>query len=72
MGRGEVVTAKEERDYLLGKLITINTLFERAETRIDQNEAQREIFRIIIELIKRSYDSEIQQEVTERIYWEDD
>jgi len=65
------MTAKEERDYLLDKLITINTLFERAETRLDQNEAQREVFRIMIELIKRSYDSEIQQEVTERIYWED-
>jgi len=65
------MTAKEERDYLLGKLITINTLFERAETRFDQNHAQREVFRIMIELIKRSYDSEIQQEVTERIYWED-
>jgi len=65
------MTAKEERDYLLDKLITINTLFERAETRLDQNHAQREVFRILIELIKRSYDSEIQQEVTERIYWED-
>ena len=65
------MTAKEERDYLLDKLITTNTLFERAETRIDQNEAQREVFRIMIKLIKRSYDSEIQQEVTERIYWED-
>ena len=63
--------AKEERDYLLDKLITINTLFERAETRFDQNQARKEVFRILIELIKRSYDSEIQQEVTERIYWED-
>ena len=65
------MTAKEERDYLLSKLIAINTLFERAETRLDQNHAHREVFRILIELIKRSYDSEIQQEVTERIYWED-
>ena len=66
------MSAKEERDDLLSKLVIINTLFERAETRLDQNHAQREVFRILIELIKRSYDSEIQQEVTERIYWEDD